>query len=343
MRRITTTVLLAAALILPLSLISAPSASARVFVGISVGYAPPPLVWYTQPICSGYGYYWVPGYWGYGPYGYYWVPGAWVWPPRIGFLWTPGYWGWRTGYYWWHPGYWGPRVGFYGGINYGYGYTGRGYHGGYWRRGHFYYNRAVDHVNRAKIRYTYTRPVATAHKARRISYNGGRGGIALRPTAQERALAHERHIGLTAAQRQRLERARRDPALRFANNRGKPPAVTEHRPNRTFPALHRPQPAPDTLRPAGRPMRSVMAPHDRIRPAPPMERPRPYERPRPPAYTPVRPLRAPPVDRPMHPPRARVDPPRYEHPVRPPRIERRGPPERAPRLHRQHKTHRPPA
>jgi len=31
-----------------------------------------------------------------------------------------------------HVGYWGPVVGFYGGIDYGYGYVGRGYYGGRW-------------------------------------------------------------------------------------------------------------------------------------------------------------------------------------------------------------------
>ncbi len=33
----------------------------------------------------------------------------------------------------WHGGYWGTHVGFYGGVNYGYGYDGDGYEGGYWR------------------------------------------------------------------------------------------------------------------------------------------------------------------------------------------------------------------
>ena len=41
-----------------------------------------------------------------------------------------------------HEGYWGPHVGFYGGIDYGFGYTGAGYAGGYWNNGAFYYNRS---------------------------------------------------------------------------------------------------------------------------------------------------------------------------------------------------------
>jgi hypothetical protein len=62
-------------------------------------------------------------------------------------LWTPGYWAWRDdGVYVWRSGYWGPRVGFYGGVNYGYGYTGSGYYGGYWSGRVFTYNTAVTNV-----------------------------------------------------------------------------------------------------------------------------------------------------------------------------------------------------
>ena len=89
------------------------------------------------------GYLWTPGYWVYGDDGYFWAPGTWVRPPRVGLLWTPGYWGWRSNAYAWNGGYWGPHVGFYGGVNYAFGYGGVGYHGGYWNRGAFNYNRSV--------------------------------------------------------------------------------------------------------------------------------------------------------------------------------------------------------
>src|SRR5258708_4258471 len=111
--------------------------------GISVTFAPPALPVYAQPVCPGDGYIWTPGYWAYGLDGYYWVPGTWVLAPRRGYLWTPGYWGWAGGLYLWHSGYWGLYVGFYGGVNYGFGYTGLGYHGGYWNGERFYYNRSV--------------------------------------------------------------------------------------------------------------------------------------------------------------------------------------------------------
>ena len=59
-------------------------------------------------------------------------PGVWVRPPQVGLLWTPGYWGWGGGAYLFHAGYWGPHVGFYGGVNYGFGYGGVGFGGGRW-------------------------------------------------------------------------------------------------------------------------------------------------------------------------------------------------------------------
>ena len=104
--------------------------SAQISVGVAVHIGPPALPVYEQPICPGAGYLWTPGYWAYGPDGYYWVPGTWVMAPSVGLLWTPGYWGWGGGGYFFHAGYWGPHVGFYGGINYGFGYGGVGFVGG---------------------------------------------------------------------------------------------------------------------------------------------------------------------------------------------------------------------
>jgi hypothetical protein len=108
--------------------------------------APPPLPQYDQPPAPGDGYIWTPGYWAFGPSGYYWVPGTWVLPPYDGALWTPGYWDDGAAGYDWNPGYWGPVVGFYGGINYGFGYFGVGFYGGCWRDHRFWYNREYSHV-----------------------------------------------------------------------------------------------------------------------------------------------------------------------------------------------------
>jgi len=114
-------------LVLLLFLFAMPAASfAQIGVGISIRIGPPALPVYAQPPAPADGYLWTPGYWAYGAAGYYWVPGVWVTPPRVGVLWTPGYWGFEGGLYGWHAGYWGPHVGFYGGINYGFGYGGVG-------------------------------------------------------------------------------------------------------------------------------------------------------------------------------------------------------------------------
>jgi hypothetical protein len=101
-------------------------ASAQIALGVSVAVAPPPLIDYDQPPLPGPGYLWNPGYWAYGDAGYYWVPGTWAQPPAVGLLWTPPYWGFVNGAYLFNAGYWGATVGFYGGINYGFGFGGIG-------------------------------------------------------------------------------------------------------------------------------------------------------------------------------------------------------------------------
>jgi hypothetical protein len=95
---------------------------------------PPPLPEYQQPPCPEPNYLWTPGYWSYAQVGYYWVPGVWVAAPYTGALWTPGYWNYDAGRYGWHRGSWGRYIGYYGGVNYGNGYVGRGYYGGYWKQ-----------------------------------------------------------------------------------------------------------------------------------------------------------------------------------------------------------------
>ena len=163
------------ALIAALSLAALPMASpAGVFVGVSVGIAPPVLPVYVQPPCPEPGYIWTPGYWAYGDDGYYWVPGTWCEPPAVGLLWTPGYWGWNDGVYVWNAGYWGPRIGYYGGINYGFGYVGVGYAGGYWSGGVFAYNRTVNNFGGVTIANTYSKTVVV-NNVTNVSFNGGAG------------------------------------------------------------------------------------------------------------------------------------------------------------------------
>jgi hypothetical protein len=88
---------------------------------IEADQPPPPLPEYSQPACPGDNYLWTPGSWSYASAGYYWVPGTWVIAPFVGALYTPPYWGHFGHGYRWYRGYWGPHVGFYGGVNYGYG------------------------------------------------------------------------------------------------------------------------------------------------------------------------------------------------------------------------------
>lgn len=186
--------------------------------------APPPLPVYEQPPCPVAGYIWTPGYWGWGSGGYYWVPGVWVAPPSIGLLWTPGWWGWRGGTYVFNQGYWGPTVGFYGGINYGFGYTGNGYWGGRWHGSTFEYNTAVTRVNKTVIHNTYVNNSFTRNVTNnRTSFNGGNGGIKAEPTAEQKAAAQNaKKVGPTSEQLSRREAASKDPQLQASNNKGHP-------------------------------------------------------------------------------------------------------------------------
>lgn len=174
--------------------------------------APPPLPDYQQPACPEEGYLWTPGYWAWGPGGYYWVPGAWVQPPRVGVLWTPGYWGYVDAVYFFHRGYWAPHIGYYGGVNYGFGYFGAGFAGGHWVGNAFAYNRAVSNVGE-HFHNLYHEEVENAGPRSRVSFNGGPGGTHFAPTAQERAFAAEAHIAPTSLQRQSVLQAASAPTL----------------------------------------------------------------------------------------------------------------------------------
>ena len=214
-------------LILALAVLAAPSASFAQ-IGVSITVAPPILPVYTQPICPGEGYLWTPGYWGWDDGDYYWVPGTWVTAPEPGLLWTPGYWGWGNGAYLWNAGYWGANVGFYGGVNYGFGYMGTGFEGGYWQGGNFFYNTSVMNVNRTIIHNTYNKTVINRGGSH-VSYNGGTGGIRTRPTAEQERFAKERHVEATSEQTRQREAAAGDRSLRASVNHGRPPVAATAR------------------------------------------------------------------------------------------------------------------
>lgn len=208
-------------------------AQVSIGVGISVHLAPPALPVYTQPVCPGDGYIWTPGYWAYGDDGYYWVPGVWVRPPHYGLLWTPGYWGFTDGVYVYHAGYWGPHVGFYGGINYGFGYGGVGFGGGVWAGNVFRYNTAVTNVNTTVVHNTYVNNTVinnTVVNNNRVSFNG-QGGVNARPTPQEQTAMSERHIDATPQQQSHMMAARQDRSQLASQNGGHPAVAAMNRIN----------------------------------------------------------------------------------------------------------------
>ena len=207
----------AAAAVVP----AASFASVNIAIGVSVGTPPPALPVYAQPVIPGPGYIWTPGYWAWGPAGYYWVPGVWVMPPQVGVLWTPGYWGWGGSAYVFHPGYWGPHIGFYGGVNYGYGYGGVGYEGGYWNHGVFAYNRSVNNITNVHVTNVYNRTVVV-NNVNRVSYNGGNGGVQVRASASEQAAYNEHHFQPTQNQMSHEQAMRNDRGQLASVNHGRP-------------------------------------------------------------------------------------------------------------------------
>ena len=194
--------------------------------------APPPLPVYelpptTQPDLDAWPL-------GLRPDGFFWVPGAWVPVPYPGALWTPGYWGWSGGLFMWHPGYWGRHIGYYGGVNYGFGYGGIGFAGGEWRGGVFAYNTAVVHVDRRYVHETFEDRgrVERGYVARgsHVAFSGGPGGINHAPSAEERMSEHDQHMGRTAFQQQHVQAAQSDRNSYFKANGGHPRTLAASKP-----------------------------------------------------------------------------------------------------------------
>ncbi len=173
---------------------------------------------------------WTPGYWAFSSAGYNWIPGTWVAPPTVGVLWTPPYWGFVGGVYAFHAGYWGPHIGFYGGVNYGFGYGGVGFAGGRWEGGAYRYNTAVTNVNTTVIHNTYVNNVTVNNvTVNKVSYNGA-GGVAAQPTPAERQAAAETHTPPTIAQVSHVHEAVSNPQLAAKANGGHPAIAATVRP-----------------------------------------------------------------------------------------------------------------
>ena len=320
--------------------------SAQFSLSVSVNTPPPELPFYEQPPIPGDGYLWTPGYWGWSDdvEDYYWVPGAWVEAPEPEYLWTPGYWGAEGSAFFWHPGYWGPHVGFYGGVNYGYGYGGQGYEGGYWQGGRLYYNRSVNNINNTRITNVYNRTVVNNYGDGRVSYNGGERGVRARPRPSDLQAQREAHIAVTPIQERHFQVARDTPELRASENRGHPPAAAINAVRATV----QPNPGRESTAPrefnANRPSAGVESRRDNAsRPeqqpmqrAQPMQRPEPIQRyqapPRPePAQRPEPPMRPQQIERPPQRPET-MQP--YQPPPRPEPVQRPEPAMRPPPVDR---------
>jgi len=254
----------------PLTALPVSPAAAQFAIGLTVRIAPPALPVYVQPPLPGPGYIFTPGYWAYGDAGYYWVPATWVRPPSVGLLWTPAYWGWNNGVYVFNAGYWGPHVGFYGGINYGFGYGGVGFEGGFWRGGVFSYNSAVNNFGSVHVTNVYNKTVVNVTNVRNVSYNGP-GGVTARPTPEEASYMHEQHVPPTSEQAQHFQMAAHNRALLASANGGHPAITATPRPGEFHAAAAGAHavPAHPALRAAPRPEGGVPHPAAAMRgPAP---------------------------------------------------------------------------
>jgi hypothetical protein len=130
--------------------------------------------------------------------------------------------------YVWHPGYWGPHVGFYGGVNYGFGYFGVGYGGGYWRGRTFFYNRSVTNIHITNV-HIYNQTVIH-NNVNRVSYNGGAGGINMRPRPEEERAFRDRRFEATSTQSQHEHAASSNRAFLASVNHGRPAIAATARP-----------------------------------------------------------------------------------------------------------------
>ena len=329
---------LLAAVSIAVAMLAAPATSSAAVI-VSVSFGPPALPYYEQPPCPAPGYMWTPGYWAWTPDdNYFWVPGTWVMAPFPGALWTPGYWAYSDeGAYEWREGYWGPEVGFYGGVAYGFGYTGYGYQGGYWNRDQFYYNRSVSNVHTTNITNVYEKTVVNNLNVTRVSYNGGPNGTTAQPTAEQRTAESQRRSGPAAEQMQHVRAAQNQPELRATENKGKPEVAATARPG-DFSGrnvVRASRAGAPYVPPAAKPMRPDRAnpPQERAPNASPGGQPRQVPETR-------APMTKPPAEREAQPPPVRTQTPNEKHPrgeatQEPPRRAEPSPERREPAPHAQ--------
>jgi hypothetical protein len=155
--------------------------------------------------------------------------------------------------------------------------VGHGYEGGYWNRDVFHYNRVVNNVNINVVHNVYNYRITNFTQSK-VSYNGGRDGLNVRPTARELEVLHEQRIAPVSAQVQHRQQAATDRAQFDSVNHGHPQTFAAARPLATeyrAPAAH----------PSAVPGARVL-PHPNLRQGPAPTAQRPEERPSPMARTP---------------------------------------------------------
>ena len=130
------------------------------------------------------------------------------------------------GLYGWHGGYWGPHVGFYGGVNYGFGFGGVGFVGGEWRGGVFAYNSAVANFGSVHVTNVYENRTDryAKHHCELTTMSASTAKAVLRrvPRAGELQAEHEQHSKPRRNQTQHMNFAARTARNSPSVNHGAP-------------------------------------------------------------------------------------------------------------------------
>ena len=125
-----------------------------------------------------------------------------------------------------------PQVGFYGGVNYGFGYDGVDTTADAGKAESFFYNTAVNNIRVTQVTNVYNAPVVVNNVTtiNRVSFNGGMGGVVAAPTPQQLSAASEPHIPPTPLQRNHVRAASVQPQQFLNTNQGKPAVAATPRP-----------------------------------------------------------------------------------------------------------------
>jgi hypothetical protein len=87
----------------------------------------------------------------------------------------------------------------------------------------------VNNFGGRHIANVYRQTVVNNVNVTRVSFNGGHGGTAARPNAEEESAAHEQHVPPTSLQARHEQMASANPGLRSSANHGRPAiAATPH-------------------------------------------------------------------------------------------------------------------